>query len=50
VRTVDVAFVGCLLLVLLMAAVLATAMGVAKLEPTPVPYVTPTPQILHDPR
>lgn len=42
-RTVDIAFLGCLVIVFIMVVVLLTAFRVARLEPTPAPYATPTP-------
>jgi hypothetical protein len=46
VRAVDIAFVGCLVIILVFALGLAAVLHEASLEPTPVPYVTPSPLIL----
>jgi hypothetical protein len=46
VRLVDAMFVVLLVVFLLTALMLGTFLRVAQQEPTPVPYVTPSPQIL----
>lgn len=42
-KAVDIAFVGCLLIVLVFAVSALAVIRVAHMEPTPVPFVTPTP-------
>jgi hypothetical protein len=45
-RLVDIVFLGILILVLIGALAVGAFLKVASQEPTPVPYVTPSPQIL----